>query len=1459
MAYSDVEDPVAILNRAPEGYTGPQVADAIANAGFEVQAVNWVWQKIVGESLVDSIIKPITGDFDKIAEQAAQWKNVAHALQAVRNNLNAGLGELQGAWSGDAADKFRNLIGQTWTLGIEADAQAANLIGFALSKVAQGSRRACDQILHLIKMLVDKLIEAAAMLPIPVVGWGRAVKLVYDGIQIYNAIMQLIEGIRAIIQGAQQVIDGIQQVGTALSKIKDIHNLNDALNVANEAGQGIVTTAQGARQVQYGATQAAGAAGDLAHSTASAHDNATGLVNERAAARNQSTSSGGTTNRPANPNDSRTPEGNRNTCGDPVDIATGEMVLGQTDVELDGVLPLVLRRTHVSSYRAGRGFGRSWASTVDQRLEIDADGVVFVADDGMLLVYPDPGNGEVMPQVGPRWPLRRTESGYAITRAESGQTLHFAGTPGAVRALVSISDRNANRISFLRDTSGVITEVVHSGGYRVGVATAGGLVTGLRLLGQNGTADIGLFSYRYDEAGRLVEVINSSGRALRFGYDSAGRIVRWEDRNGQWYSYRYDERGRCVRTESAGGFLAGSIDYQDRVTIYTDSLGHQTRFHVNEARQVVRVVDQLGNTTASEWDAYDRLRSRTDPLGRVTRYVRDPEGNLTALVHPDGTESSATYNTLRLPVTITDPDGAVWRREYDTRGNLTSVTDPAGATTRYGYAPNGSIDMVTGPLGDTRRVQADAAGLPVSVTDALGATTRYVRDVFGRVAQIIDAVGGVTRLGWTVEGKLLTRTLPAGATERWRYDGEGNQIEHVDALGQVTRTEYAAFDLPAARTDPDGVRHAFGYDTELRLVSVTNPQGLVWRYEYDPAGRMLAETDFNGRTLAYAHDAAGGLVERTNGAGERVRFVRDAMGQVIEKHAGDAVTTFGYDPAGRLVRAANPDAELVLQRDALGRVLAETVNGRTVSSAYDPAGHRVRRTTPSGAESAWEYDPNGRAVTLHTAGHILRFAHDPAGREIQRTLGTGAVLAQGWDANHRLATQTVTAPDAPARPARLIQGRAYQYRPDGYVIGIQDQLAGSRRFDLDAGGRIVAVHGAGWTERYAYDPSGNVTTADWPPPAGVADHGSQGPREYAGTLLRRAGNVHYQHDAQGRTTLRQHQTLSGKALRWSYTWDADDRLVEVRTPDGARWRYRYDPLGRRTAKQRLAGDDGAVVEQVDFTWDGVVLAEQSQTWFGPGSPRVRVTAWNWRPDSFRPLTQTERAPLRDAPQEWVDEQFYSLITDLVGTPTEMIDAGGALAWRSQTTVWGSALAGLAGGPHCPLRFPGQYHDPETGLNYNYHRYYDPECGRYGSADPLGLAPAPSPHAYVRNTLSWLDPFGLAPCHKGDVEGDARVQDNPKQGRYDHSHSTYDRAREAAYSHAGDLGPNTQRMYDPATGTLIGERSADGKRGWRIDNDHFNYWDWSSGKKGAGGTYGHDFFPSSVDTPHSRHIGYADWE
>jgi RHS repeat-associated protein len=1352
--YADVEDPIALLNRPPDTSGGPSIEDAVKDAGVEVQVVNWVWEQVVGESLVESIIMPITGDFEKIAESAAQWSNVCDALQAMRNNINSGLTEVQPSWTGQAADDFGNLISTKWTLGIEADAQAAKVIGFALNKVAEGSKRACDQALNLIKKLVDRLIEAAITLPIPVVGWARGVKLVYDAIQIYNAVVQLIEGIQAIIEGAQQVVEGIKQVGTALSKIDDIHNLNDAINVGNETAEGVSnvrggidSVRGGISDVKDGATTAASSAGDVRRDAA-------GIRDERAAARDSGNTTspsgadgpttangrrdgtqpgsreGDTTNRPGDPNSTRTPEHARNTCGDPIDVATGEMVLGQTDVELAGILPLVLRRTHISSYRAGRSFGRSWASTLDQRLEFDTAGIVYVADDGMLLTYPTPPLGEqVTPAVGPRWPLARTGSGYTITRAETGQTLHFADGAGTVRPLTAITDRNDNRIDVRRD-DGVVTDLRHSAGYHVDATSDGGRITLLRLRTADGNA-IPLMRYRYTAAGELAEVINSSGRALKFDYGADGRLTQWTDRNGQWYRYFYDDLGRCVANQGAGGFMNGTFAYDPdrRSTRFTDAVGHSTVFLFDSRNNVVAETDPLGNTTTSEWDDRDRLVSRTDALGRTTGYEYDDNGNATAVVHPGGARTTAEYTEHDLPSVVIDRDGAVWRREYDARGNLVATTDPAGATTRFDVNERGAVTRITDALGGVRRITTDRAGLPLVTVDPLGASTRYGRDEFGRIVAVTDPAGGVSRYGWTIEGQLLSRSRPTGTTERWRYDGEGNQVEHIDSLGQMTRTETTHFDLPAARTLPDGSRTTYTYDGNLRITAIDDAQGISWKYEYDPAGRIVREVDSNGRELRYRYDVCGQVIERVNGAGQVTAFAYNDLGDVIGKQSADVTAEFRYDPMGRMTRAINADADVEFEHDPLGRVVRETVNGQTVASAYDILGRRVGRVTPTGAESVWRYDARNKHAELRTAGRTITFGFDAAGRETERALDTGAVIAQSWDPNHRLTGQTVSA----GANRQIIQQRGYRYRADGRLAEISDRLAGGRRFDLDPVGRITGVTGPNWTERYAYDTLGNITSADWPD----ADEEPQGPREYAGTAISGAGGVRYTRDAQGRVTLRQKKRLSAKPAAWRYEWDSEDRLAAVVTPDGTRWRYRYDALGRRVAKERLAGD-GSVAEWVRFTWDGARLAEQT------GSAG-RATTWEWEPGTFRPLTQVERVASDD--QGWFDAQFHSIVSDLVGTPTELLAPDGTVAWQQQTTVWGRAVAELGASVSTPLRFPGQYFDQETGLHYNFARYYDPEIGQYTSTDPLGGAPGPNPYAYAPNPRSGVDPLGLQTCEQ----------------------------------------------------------------------------------------------------------------
>ncbi|MYV40169.1 type IV secretion protein Rhs [Streptomyces sp. SID1328] len=1030
---------------------------------------------------------------------------------------------------------------------------------------------------------------------------------------------------------------------------------------------------------------------------------------------------------------------------DPVDVATGSVLLSQTDISLPAGLPLVFTREFASTYRSGRWFGPTWSSTIDQRLEIDAEGVVFVGEAGLLLTYPHPAPGvPTLPRHGSaRWSLDRADDGYLITDPDNGRRLHFADAGNDIALLEQIDDRNGNWIQFDYDEQGAPRSLTHSCGYLLRLTSSDGRIRTLTLAGaaQDGS-DQELVRYHYSTDGHLTDVINSSGRPTRFGYDEHGRIVSWTDTNGRTFAYTYDQHNRCTYQAGEAGHQRSVFTYSSaddpsgqHTTTITDSFGHDTRFVMNERDQVIARIDPLGNVTRFVRDRHNRLRQHTDPLGHTMTLEYDAAGQLTTVTRPDGRAARAEYNPLGLPVKVINPDGTIIRRTYDERGNCTSETSPAGQTTHYAFDGAGRLTAVTDPMGNTTTIDTNPAGLPVAVTDPLGSVTRYQHDAFGRITAVTDPVGAVAAMEWTPQGHLARYTAPDGTAESWTYDGEGNCTSHTDPLGGVSHYEYTHFDLLLARTGPDGSRYEFLHDTELRLTGVVNPQGLTWRYEYDAAGNLAAETDFDGRRLAYTHDAAGNLQSRTDALGQVIRYQRNFLGQVTRKDLQGHITEYAYDLTDQLAQATSPDCTLTLLRDRFGLLHSETVNGRTVSYSYDQWGRLSSRTTPTGAVTTWHYDATGLPAQMIAAGRTVEFTYDAAGRELSRRIGNNLHWSNQWDRAGRLTAQTI-ATDSRPQP---IQQRGYSYRADGNLTHIDDPSTGPRHITLDSAGRVTAIQAANWNETYAYDEAGNQAFASWP--ASHPGHEATGTRSYTGTRLNEAGTVRYQHDTLGRVTLRQKTRLSRKPDTWRYEWDTEDRLTSVITPDGSRWNYTYDPLGRRTSKYRLATDGETVIERTDFTWDGTTLCEQTTVLAQAPNP-VTLT---WDHHGHHPITQTERIISADASQREIDARFFAIITDLVGTPSALVDERGDIAWQTRRTLWGATAWTADSTAYTPLRFPGQYFDPETGLHYNHFRHYDPESARYLTLDPLGLAPAPNPASYVPNPHLWADPLGLTPC------------------------------------------------------------------------------------------------------------------
>ncbi len=105
--------------------------------------------------------------------------------------------------------------------------------------------------------------------------------------------------------------------------------------------------------------------------------------------------------------------------------------------------------------------------------------------------------------------------------------------------------------------------------------------------------------------------------------------------------------------------------------------------------------------------------------------------------------------------------------------------------------------------------------------------------------------------------------------------------------------------------------------------------------------------------------------------------------------------------------------------------------------------------------------------------------------------------------------------------------------------------------------------------------------------------------------------------------------------------------------------------------------------------------------------------------------------------------IYYYHNDHLGTPQTLTDENQTIVWQASYDPFGKATI-TTGTVTNNIRFPGQYFDSETGLHYNYFRYYDPSTGRYISSDPIGLAGGLNTYLFANaNPINEIDPQGLS--------------------------------------------------------------------------------------------------------------------
>ncbi|WP_395673203.1 RHS repeat-associated core domain-containing protein [Inquilinus sp.] len=1063
--------------------------------------------------------------------------------------------------------------------------------------------------------------------------------------------------------------------------------------------------------------------------------------------------------------------------GHPVDVATGELMTQEVDFDLPGPLPLTWSRLWFSSSTIDGDLGRGWHHPLDMALIPPGGGrslFILRHADGRYVPFDLPRPGRPSLNTAEQLALHGDGSRLWVSDYEGRRFDFSAEDTAGLRRLVRIADLNDNAITIDRDAGGRMRRITDSGGRVLDVhSDAAGRILAVDGPAPDGEGTLRLVDYRYDADGHLLQARRAGGPVFSYAYQ--GNLIVAETRpGGVTYHFEWDDpdlgvQARCVDTWGDGDLFRCRFAYDPaaRRTLVQDGRGGVTEYRWNDLGLVTQEIDPLGGRTTRDHDdagrpilaidpaggrstwSYDllgRLVETTDPMGGATRLRYAAEG-LDALAHPG----------FGLPVEIEEPGGARHAFEYDVRSNLARYVDPVGRERRFTRDLRGLTLAITDAEGVLARYGWTGRGdLSWEATER-GPRKRFAHDALGQLVASQTAGEGATRLARDDAGRVVAIERPDGGTVTLDYDPEGRIIRHRDAAGRETGWVYDGLSVPVRRVDPDGSVFAYRYDGELNLVGLTNQKGETYRIDYDAAGRVVREVGFDGREQRYSYDARGSLLRHDDAGLRTTVFRRDALGRMLEKRFGDSTThRFRYDRAGRLVEAVNDSRALGFAYDAAGDLLEEHQDGHMLQHRYDGRGRLAATRLPDGREIGVGYDDTDRFATVDFDGRrVAEILRDDAGREVERRTGALRSLRE-YDPQGRLTRQAAWKDGEAAKP---LLGRWYRYDPADLIVSIGDWQRGVRNYRYDACERLLQVTGDR-PEEFVLDPAGNILASG--PAADILGGAARGDR------LLVHGDRHFEYDACGNRVRETRGAGGGVEVRYAY--GPDNQLVSVVESSRLGRRetaFAYDALGRRVRKEAWtwgsepanapgAGEPLLREGRTSFLWMGDLLLSEAPSKPGEDPADPLATVYLFEPGSFRPLAQVRR------PAAEQSGSVYHYHCDHLGTPQELTDDGGAIVWRGDLKAWGALAALVVAEVENPLRFPGQYHDAETGLHYNRYRYYAPEEGCFIHQDPIGLMGGANLAAYALNPVLWIDPWGWAKS-KYNVSSNSAGQDALARG------------------------------------------------------------------------------------------------
>lgn len=851
-------------------------------------------------------------------------------------------------------------------------------------------------------------------------------------------------------------------------------------------------------------------------------------------------------------------------------------------------------------------------------------------------------------------------------------------------------------------------------------------------------------TYQYNSDGFLNRTVDAEGSITLMTVNSFGLPTQIDEADGlteeRQTSVTWNSTYR-LPTQIVEPGLTTNISYNSSglPTSFTDTdtTSHSTPYSTNGQTRTTTI-------TYASYDLIDTIDGPLTGAGDTVDFDYSASGYLVEITNEVGHVTQITTHTgMGYPTTIIDPNGITTTIDYDARDRITAITVNPGANqarTEFSYDGRGNVTQVIAANGVTLDYTYDNASRLTSIENSAGERVEMTLDDMGAATAIVIRDGSnVIQYQHTQTfddiGRILSQIGSSQSqTTQFGYDRVDNLTEIVDPMsGQV---DYSFDGLNRLVSIADQLNADTGIDyadagDHLAVVAVTDARSNATDFVVNGWGEIIEEDSPDRGTIVYIRDSRGLITQETDARGQVVNFTYDDAGRLLTRSyvgASAQNVTFTWDTGGdegvgRITTVDDATGSTDYFYGALGHRYKES---RTVGSvtydtiyAYDEAGLLEAIEYPSDRQIAFIRDADGRVTRIDMRENSLAtwstvmagMTYEPFGPLSGGTYGNSRVLAVSFNSDYQMTGIAVSGG---------VLDLDYSFNLAGEITSIADSIYPARNesYGYSAVGRLTDANGGYGDIDYSYDLVGNRTGRD------ITIGGTTTSESYiypsSSNRLDRIqiGGV----DQRIFGYLSSGHVSSDNRVgvgNYTYAYDAAGRVATVSLGGTPQANYTYDADGLRIVSQsgsstthRVFGPDGALLAESDGS--GNVLREY--VWLG-----------------LMPLAMIDHTGSGSA--------VYFLHADHSGRPVRATNTSGTVAWDGQFTPFGETVA-IATSLSLELRFPGQYRDAASDLNYNWTRYYDPALGRYMRPDSIGLDGGINLYAYVNgNPVSLVDPNG----------------------------------------------------------------------------------------------------------------------